>query len=46
MWEMGHSFDEIDAMSLEDISDIVGYWSGKAEGETKLRKTRKNLDRT
>lgn len=43
MWEKGHSFEEIDAMSLDDVSDVVGYWSGKAMGEGKLQKTKRKL---
>lgn len=43
MWEHGHSFEEIDAMSLEEIGDVVGYWSEKSRIETKQRNTRKKL---
>ena len=43
MWEQGHSFEEIDKMSLEDAGDIIGYWSEKSRIEAKQAKTRKNL---
>jgi len=43
MWEHGHSFEEIDNMSLTDVSDVVGYWSGKARGEERLRRTHQKL---
>ena len=43
MWEHGHSFKEIDNMSLEDVGDVVGYWLEKSRIESKQRATRKNL---
>lgn len=41
MWEKGHTFDEIDRLSLADIGDIVGYWSEKDEAETRLARQKK-----
>lgn len=43
MWELGHTFEEIDNLTLEQLDDIVGYWAGKANGEEKLRRTNKKL---
>ena len=41
MFELGHSFETIDRMSMKDVGDVVGYWSGKTKGESKLRKRHK-----
>jgi hypothetical protein len=38
MWEKGHTFEEIDGMSLQDMGDILGYWSEKNRAEQKLAK--------
>lgn len=38
MWEMGHSFGEIDTMGVEDVGHIIGYWTGKNRGEERLRR--------
>lgn len=46
MWEMGHSFPEIDNMSLEDFGDILAYWEEKAAIEKKRAKTRENLSKS
>lgn len=40
MWEMGHTFDEIDRMSIEDFGDVIGYWREKSRAEEKLNKQR------
>jgi len=45
MWEMGHSFAEIDKMNLRDFGDVIGYWNEKNRGENKLAEQRKNLSR-
>jgi hypothetical protein len=45
LWEHGHSFAEIDNMSLEDTGDIIGYWSEKSRIEAKQRNTRKHLNK-
>lgn len=34
---------EIDKMDLEDIGDILGYWSESTRIQAKQAKTRKNL---
>lgn len=43
MWEKGHTFDEIDSMSLKDMGDVVGYWNEKTRAEERLSKTKSNL---
>lgn len=43
MWEKGHSFEEIDAMSVQDIGDVLGYWAERARVQEKQEKTRKAL---
>jgi len=40
MWELGHSFSEIDDMSLVDMGDIISYWSQKSRIEQKRDKQR------
>lgn len=45
MWELGHSFEEIDALPITDAGDIVAYWTGKARGEEKVRQTERKLGR-
>jgi len=40
LFEMGHSFEYIDTLSLKDISDIVGYWTGKSLAEKRLSRKR------
>lgn len=45
MWETGHSFSELDEMSLKDFGDIVGYWVEKQKAEDKLAEERKRLSR-
>jgi hypothetical protein len=41
MWELGHRFDEIDSLGVEEVGKIIGYWSGKSKGEAKLRQRQK-----
>lgn len=36
LWEAGHDFKDIDTYSIQDVSDIVGFWSGKNMGQEKL----------
>lgn len=43
MWELGHSFDEIDHMALSDFGDVIGYWSEKGRAEAKIDEQRKAL---
>lgn len=38
LFELGHSFEEIDAMKLRDMGDITSYWHGKGLAEKKLKK--------
>ncbi len=39
LFELGHSFNYIDEqMTLMDVGDVLGYWSGKGKAEEKLRK--------
>lgn len=38
MWEMGHSFAEIDSMSLEDFGNVIGYWSESQRAKSRLQK--------
>lgn len=45
MWEKGHTFPEIDAMSLEDFGDVLGYWEEMSMIDKKKAQTRKNLAR-
>lgn len=40
LFEVGHSMEEIDNMGLQDIGDVLGYWTGKGKGEEKLAKRR------
>lgn len=39
---MGHSFEEIDKMNLNDFGDVIGYWREKERGEGKLAEQRQN----
>lgn len=43
MWEMGHSFEEINRMNLSDFGDVIGYWNEKSRGEDRLAQQRQNL---
>jgi hypothetical protein len=45
MFEMGHSKSEIDALGVEFLGELVGYWSGKSRGEAKLRRTQQKLSK-
>ena len=42
MWESGHSFEEIDGMSLSDIGDVLGYWGEMSRIEERQKKGGKN----
>jgi hypothetical protein len=44
MFEMGHSFKEIDATNLDDIGDVLGYWTEKRRGEDRLKDEQEALD--
>jgi hypothetical protein len=37
LFELGHSFEYIDSMNLQDMGDVSAYWDGKAKGEGKMR---------
>lgn len=41
MWEHGHSFSDIDNMSIEEIGYVLGYWSEKNQIEKSESKARK-----
>lgn len=43
MWEMGHSFAEIDQMNMNDIGDILAYWSEKDRAQAAMDKERADL---
>lgn len=45
MWEMGHSFDEIDSLSISDLGDVLGYWHENAKADERLDKKRKHLNK-
>ncbi len=45
LYELGHEFKDIDALNLQDLGDITGYWDGKAKGEAKLRKINRPASR-
>ena len=38
LFDKGHSLEELDTLSFEDIGYIVGYYSGKNLGEEKVAK--------
>lgn len=38
LFELGHSMAEIDAMNIDDIGDIIGYWAEKNRAEGKLKR--------
>ena len=35
MWEEGHTFEEIDNLTLGQIGDILGYWSERERASKK-----------
>ncbi len=41
LFELGHTFEEIDALNLRDMGDIASYWDGKTKGEAKMRSINK-----
>lgn len=45
MWNEGHSWDEIDSMSVERYGDILGYWKENAEADAQEKTERENLRR-
>ncbi len=45
MFELGHSFDEIDRMNLEDMGDVFAYWREKKMVDERMAEKRKNLSK-
>lgn len=43
MWEIGHSFETIDAMDIADMGDILAFWSETGAIEKKRASQRQNL---
>jgi len=43
MFEMGHSFEEIDRMSMEDMGDAIAYWHENSRIEERRARKNKNL---
>lgn len=43
MWEKGHSFEEIDNMSITDLGDVIGYWSEVQRGEKRQSESRSRM---
>lgn len=43
MWEKGHSFEEIDNMSITDLGDVIGYWSEVQRGEKRQAESRSRM---
>lgn len=44
MFLEGHSFAEIDATNLDDLGDVIGYWTEKQRAEETARKEKLALD--
>jgi hypothetical protein len=40
---LGHSFDEIDTMSLQDAGDVFGYWREERMVNERMAAKRKSL---
>ena len=43
LFEMGHSLEEIDNLSFDDIGLLIGYFAGKRMGEEALSTTAEHL---
>lgn len=41
MWELGHSFEEIDNMNLYDFGLVIAYWHEKGRVEAKRNRIRR-----
>jgi len=37
MWLEGHTFEEIDQLNLDDVGDILGFWSEKDRVDSRQR---------
>lgn len=35
MFLAGHSFEEIDRLSIRDFTDVVGYWVGNSKADAR-----------
>jgi hypothetical protein len=46
MWDAGHSFAEIDAMSVKDFGDVIGFWAETAKADEKLSNRERGLKGT
>lgn len=47
MFLEGHSFAEIDEIGLQDVGDVLGYWSGMAKAKEKAEsRAKKNSSST
>lgn len=42
MFEMGHSWSDLENMNLENFGLVVGYWHEKGRVEAKRRRIQKN----
>jgi len=45
-WEKGHSFEEIDNMTIEQMGWVLGYWNEKDRIERKRERTKRNLSKS
>lgn len=43
LFEDGHSFPEIDAISVEDLGDIIGYRNESGRADEKLKNRNRKL---
>lgn len=43
MWEMGHTFAEIDQMNMDDVGDIIGFWSEKDRATAEQKREQESL---
>jgi len=39
-WEKGHTFEELDTMSLTDWGDVIAFWSQTASIDAKRARQR------
>lgn len=44
-FEAGHSFDEIDNMSIEDMGLVLGYWAEKSRAEAAFKEEQRRLSK-
>ena len=43
LFEMGHSFESIDNMSVQDYNDVIGYLAGESSVNGATQKDKKML---